>query len=163
MTWVVNNAPRYRKWGREPLPLWPSTPALRTLLNVPKIRAEDRQFALRLGVVLSELRKASGETRPDAADRLGVSETSLGRWERGEFAPKGYDLGRLYRGYTRWGARWEWFFDPPEIPEVSPVRAALDDLARAGAIAADEREERVEARRRRAAEKRAVARGTRSA
>jgi transcriptional regulator with XRE-family HTH domain len=130
---------------------------------VPKIRDEDKVFAERLGNVLSALRDTTGETRPEAAERLGVSETSLGRWERGEFAPKGYDLGRLYRGYLEWGADWQWFFDPPEVVTLNPVRSRLDALAQSGAIRADEAEKRVEERRRAAAAKRAAAHGRRSA
>jgi hypothetical protein len=74
-------------------------------------------------------------------------------------APKGYDLGRLYFGYERWGADWRWFLSPPEVvPEVNPVRTRLDELERAGAIAADEREARVRARRQLAVERRAASR-----
>lgn len=141
--------------------LWSNSLVAATIPPVPKVREEDRQFALRLGRVLRELRARSGETRDQAAERMDFNAGTLGRWERGDFPPKGYDLGRLYRGYTRWGAQWEWFFDPPEVVEVNPVRARLDELERDGTIAADEREARVEARRRAAAAKRAAARDKR--
>jgi transcriptional regulator with XRE-family HTH domain len=143
-----------------PLVVWQYELGLPTLAGVPKLREEDRQFAQRLGSVLVALRERAGETRPQAAERLQVSDTSLGRWERGEHAPKGYDLGRLFRGYEQWGAQWEWFFEPPAIVTVDPVRSKLDELERAGAIAADEREARVAARRRRTGASRAGGRGT---
>jgi transcriptional regulator with XRE-family HTH domain len=96
---------------------------------VPKISTEDRQFASRLGSVLRELRAAAGWTQEEAAEKIKVPLSTLGRWERGTHAPKGYDLGRLYRAYKRVGAEWEWFFDPPAIVVVNPVR---DRLAQRG-------------------------------
>lgn len=129
---------------------------------VPSDPAEYHLFTSRIANVLRMLRAVSGWTREQAAEALDVTVVSLGRWERGENPPKGYDLGRLYEGYVRWGARWEWFLRPPDVvPEVNPVKAHLDELARDGAIAADEAEERVRARRQLAADKRAVARRTR--
>lgn len=126
---------------------------------VPSDAAEYDLFRTRIANVLRMLRAISGWTREEAAEALDVTAVSLGRWERGDNPPKGYDLGRLYEGYRRWGAQWEWFLRPPEIvPEVNPVRAHLDELERAGAIAADEREARVAARRRQAAQKRAASR-----
>src|SRR5215831_8282898 len=95
VTSQVNSDMVFQKRSAEPLPLWPTRAWLRTVPSVPAIRDEDRVFAERLGAVLRRLRAVTRETRPEAAERLGVSETSLGRWERGEFAPKGYDLGRL--------------------------------------------------------------------
>lgn len=139
--------------------VWQYELGLPTLVPVPRLREEDRQFAQRLGAVLFALRESAGWTRPEAAEELGFSDTSLGRWERGEHAPKGYDLGRLFRGYERWGAQWEWFFEPPEIVTVDPVRSKLDELERLGAIAAGEREARVAARRRRTGARRGAARG----
>ena len=143
--------------------VWPYSPAVPTVADMPRIREEDKLFAERLGSVLRSLRRNSAWTREEAAEQIGVSPTSLGRWERGEFAPKGYDLGRLYRGYVRWGAQREWFLDPPEVITIDPVKARLDELEQAGATAADEREERVAARRRRIAERRAAERDTRPA
>lgn len=140
------------------LALWSHSPAPPTVPDVPKIRDEDRRFAERLGGVLRDLRSRSGWTREEAAEKIGVNAGTLGRWERAEYSPKGYDLGRLYRGYVTWGAQWEWFFDPPERVEINPVRARLDELERAGAIAADEREARVANRRQQAVAKRAAAR-----
>lgn len=138
---------------------WSATNGLRTFEPMPKDRGEDALFAKRMGKVLATLRSVSGWTREEAAEAMDVTLTSLGRWERGENAPKGYDLGRLYRGYSRWGADWQWFLDPPAvIPEVNPVKSRLDELERAGAIAADEREARVAARRRQASERRAASR-----
>ena len=126
---------------------------------MPKLRDEDVLFRERIARVLRELRQTSGWTRPEAAEQIGVPEATLGKWERGEHAPKGYDLGRLYRGYRRWGARWQWFLNPPEVVEINPIRAKLDALEERGAIAADEREERVQARRRATVARRVAGRG----
>lgn len=133
-----------------------------TVCRVPRRRDEDVLFAERLSYVLRALRAASGMSQEEAAEAIGVSLAKLSRWEQAVNAPKGYDLGRVYAGYERWGADWHWFFDPPEvIPAVDPVKAYLDGLARSGAIAADEAEARVRARHLRAVEKRAAARRNR--
>jgi len=115
---------------------------------VAKPRDEDVLFRERIARVLRELRATSGWTRAEAAEAIDVPEATLGKWERGEHAPKGYDLGRLFRAYRRWGARWQWFLDPPEVVEINPIRERLAALEERGAIAADEREARVQARRR---------------
>lgn len=138
---------------------WSNRPGRNSVPVVAKLRDEDVLFRERIASVLRELRRTSGWTRAEAAEAIGVPDTTLGKWERAEHAPKGYDLGRLYRGYRKWGARWQWFMDPPEVIQINPVRAQLDALEARGAIAADEREARVAARRRAAAEKRAAARG----
>lgn len=122
---------------------------------MPKLRDEDVLFRERIARVLRELRQASGWTRSEAAEAIDVPEATLGKWERGEHAPKGYDLGRLFRVYRPWGARWQWFLEPPAVVEINPIRARLDALAERGAIAAAEAEARVEARRHAAAAKRA--------
>lgn len=142
--------------------VWSYRTAVPTFGDVPKLRDEDHQFAQRLGAVLRALRDRSGWTRPEAAEHMGLSDTTLGRWERGENSPKGYDLGRLFRGYQPYGAQSEWFFEPPEIVRIDPVQAKLDELERTGAIAGDLREARVAARRRQAAARRAASRGKQS-
>lgn len=129
---------------------------------VPKLTKEDVLFKDRIAKVLLNLRETSGETREQAAERIGVPPDTLGKWERAQYAPKGYNLGRLYRGYVEWGAKWEWFFDPPEVVVIDPVRSHLDALEASGAIAAHEREAKAAARRRPAAAKQGAARGTSS-
>jgi transcriptional regulator with XRE-family HTH domain len=108
--------------------LWSAEPRPPSVADMPKIRDEDRQFAIRLGHVIRELRFASTWTQEQAAEKLGFNLGTLGRWERGEYAPKGYDLGRLYRGYEPFGAKWEWFFDPPEVVVLNTVRDSLNGL-----------------------------------
>lgn len=147
---------------RDTVLLWSDVQARRSVVGVPKIRAEDRQFALRLGNVLFQLRTATGETQEVAAERMGLNAGTYGRWERGDYAPKGYDLGRLYRGYLAAGAEWQWFFDPPETVTIDPVRARLDELSSTATSAADAAEARAAERRRQAASRRADARGKRT-
>lgn len=137
-----------------PFPTRPSVP------SVPKPPGEDALYRDRIARVLRELRQSSGWTRSEAAEAIDVPEATLGKWERAEHAPKGYDLGRLFRAYQRWGAQIEWFLEPPEVVEVNPIRARLDELEQHGAIAADEREARVRARRQSAVAKRVAGRGT---
>lgn len=93
---------------------------------------------MRLANVLRELRRTAGWTQEEAAEHVGVSLSSLGRWETGKYAPKGYDLGRLFRAYEPFGARSEWFFDPPEVVVSNPVRDRLSELAREAASLARE-------------------------
>lgn len=40
------------------------------------------------GRKISDLRKIRGLTRAELADRVEVSETAVGQWERGETAPR---------------------------------------------------------------------------
>lgn len=129
---------------------------------VAAMKDEEEIYAERLGNVLRRLRASAGWTRPEAAQALGVSETTLGNWERGANAPKGYDLGRLFHGYEPYGARVEWFIDPPAVVVSDPVKDALDALAASASIAADTAEARVQARRRRAAVRRVDGPGRRS-
>lgn len=145
-------------WSTIPETLWPTRLGSPSLADMPKPRNEDRAFALRLGPVLVKLRERAGWTREEASGELGIPVTTLGKWERGEHAPKAYDLGRLFAGYQGWGADPLWFLDPPGEVRVDPVRDRLDELEAAGAIAADEREARVAKRRQQNAAKRVAAR-----
>lgn len=113
--------------------------------------------------MLRELRRVTGWTQEQAAEAIGVPISKIGRWERADFAPKGYDLGRLYRAYAPHGADWKWFFDPPEIVVVNPVRAHLDALARGATSLALEDLEREQGEHRAAATRRASRRDKRSA
>lgn len=130
-----------------------------TVRFVPKNSEEDTRFKVRMAAVLKELRETAVWTQEQAAEAIGVPASKVGRWERAEFAPKGYDLGRAYRAYEPYGADWKWFFDPPEVVRVNPVRDRLDELAQTGAIAADAHERRVARRNQRAAAARHAARG----
>lgn len=140
--------------------LWIPPQTVGSVPPVPKIREEDRQFALRLGGVLRELRAKAGLTQEEAAEDMNVPTARLGRWERGDFAPKGYDLGRLFRFYERFGAEWKWFFDPPEIVVVNPIREILNGTQEAAETAADRASVRAVERRQKAAERRVVSPGT---
>lgn len=136
--------------------LWSGVVAPPSVPDMPTVTDEDRLFAERLANVLRELRRISGWTQEEAAEAIGTSVSSLSRWERGRFAPKGYDLGRVFRAYERYGAQQEWFFDPPEVVVTNPVRDRLAELAREAATL--EREDReLEAVRRQAAARKRVA------
>lgn len=144
-----------------PIPLWSTRRGGRSVTPMPKARDEDRQFAERLGPVLIRLRERAGWTREEASFELAIPVSTLGKWERGENAPKAYDLGRLFLGYERWGADPLWFLNPPAVITFDPIKDRLDALEASGAISADEREARVQERRRRNDAKRAAGRGTR--
>lgn len=146
-----------------PVLVWSDVPVRPTFPDVPRIREEDRQFAERLAGVLRELRAAAGWTQEKAAEQIGVPISKVGRWERADFAPKGYDLGRLYRAYVAYGADWRWFFDPAEIVVVNPVRAHLDELARGATALALEDLDREQATHRAAATRRVARRDKRPA
>lgn len=137
--------------------LWSGVLAPPSVSAVPTVRNEDRLFALRLANVLRELRRAAGWTQEQAAERIGTSVSSLSRWETGKFSPKGYDLGRAFRAYEPYGARQEWFFDPPEVVVRNPIRDQLDELAR-GATALARADLGAEVEQARAAATRRVAR-----
>lgn len=143
--------------------VWNDVRAPHSVRPVPKVRDEDREFALRLGNVLRELRMVSGWSQEKAAEKVGVPVGTLGRWERGDHAPKGYDLGRLYRMYEPHGARWEWFLDPPEVVIQNPVRDRLAELARGATALALEDLEAEGAKRRAASAQRAERRRRRPA
>lgn len=134
--------------------VWEQSCASRSLVSglasstCPRISDDDREFARRIANVLRQLRKRTGWSQDEAAERLAVPTGTLGRWERGQFAPKGVDLGKLYLAYKPFGAEMEWFLLPPEVEEFNPVRDHLDALARSASRAADEAAERAEARRR---------------
>lgn len=109
--------------------LWSGVVAAPSVPDVPTAE-EDRLFAERLANVLRELRRVAGWNQEKAAEKIGTSLSSLSRWERGKSAPKGYDLGRVYRAYERFGADWREFLDPPEVVVKNPVRDRLSELAR---------------------------------
>lgn len=142
---------------------FPYVRAAPSVPGVARISAEDKQFALRLGAVLRELRAQTGWTQDQAAERGGLVTGTLGRWERGEHAPKGYDVGRLFRLYEPFGAQADWFFDPPEVLVTNPVRDRLSEIARGAASLAREDLEEARAKRQAAEDKRAARRGKRPA
>lgn len=143
--------------------LWSGVVARPSVPGVPTVREEDRLFAERLANVLRELRATASWTQEEAAERIGTSVSSLSRWERGQYAPKGYDLGRLYRAYEPYGAMPEWFFDPPEVIITNPVRDRLSEIAREAAALQREDREAEAAARQAAARKLAAKRDRRPA
>lgn len=101
-------------------------------------REQDNEFAKRLGPMLVNLRREVGWSRDQAAEKLEMAPSTLGKWERGQNAPKAYDLSRLYLGYVKNGVPAEatWFLDPPLVVKLDPVRTRLDELRAQAADAA---------------------------
>lgn len=58
-----------------------------------------REQAVKLGVLLRELREAAGLTQRDVAARAGVSQQAVAKWERGLASPYLYDLVRVAAVY----------------------------------------------------------------
>lgn len=157
------NTVRHGQYRERPrLLLWSGDQRISNVADVPRISEEDQRYKERLANVLRQLRETAAWTQEEAAEHIGVPSGKVGRWERAAFAPKGYDLGRAFRAYEPYGADWRWFFDPPEIVAINPVRDHLAGLAEAGGIAADAQERREERKRRRADAARHAARGRRS-
>lgn len=50
-----------------------------------------------LGEALERFRRRAGMTLQDVADVVGTPRSTVLRWERGEFAPRGPDLAKLIR------------------------------------------------------------------
>lgn len=104
---------------------FPVRPAAHTVSDVAKISDEDKLYAVRLGHVLRTLREEAGLRQADVEEALTLSEGTVGRWERGAHAPKGYNFGRLFRFFETYGAELDMFLDPPEVVVTNPVLARL--------------------------------------
>lgn len=104
---------------------FPALRLARSVTDVPKISDEDKLYAKRLGPVLRTLREGASKTQAMVEEDLSLAEGTLGRWERGDHAPKGYNFGRLFRYYEPWGAELNDFLDPPAIMVVNPLRDRL--------------------------------------
>ena len=82
------------------------------MLQYGKGTEEDREFALRVGALIAGQRLAQDLSQEDLAERIGVSVSTLGRWERGVNAPKTYQAGRVIRAL---GIDPMLFLDPPDV------------------------------------------------
>lgn len=111
--------------------LWPVSRAEPYGWRMANNEASD--YAKRLSNVLRELRAVTGWGQEEAAEQIGVSVSTLSRWERGLSAPKGFELGRLFQAYQPAGAEPAWFFAPPEVVVINPIRNHLVELARVAA------------------------------
>lgn len=140
---------------------FPAKPGLPSLVVMEEDEGAD--YALRLGSVLTLLRVMSGWSQAYVEEQMELPTGKLGRWERGEFPPKAYELGGLFKQYERFGADIEWFLWPPDVDDQTIIRARLDAAVRAGTTAADEAEARAQLRRLRAAARPGAVRGKRPA
>ena len=89
-------------------------------------------YRARIGVLLRELRRdtvnpTTGRryTQAEAAEAVGIDSETLGRWERGYYPPKAWDLAPLAKLYGLARESWHWLLEPPELPARS-VRRHLE-------------------------------------
>lgn len=92
---------------------------------------------------LRKAREAAKMTRWQAGDALGVSESTVERWETGEVKPSPEDVGRMEKAYRAPGLWYGWMYSnhdsfrehfPPAMPlgivpvAVMNVRHQLSDV-----------------------------------
>lgn len=116
-----------------PFPVVPVDP---NVTDVPRLTDEDKLYAVRLGHVLRTIREAAGLTQAQVEDELKLSAQTIGRWERGAHAPKGYNFGRLFRFYEPYGAELDDFLNPPAVVVINPLRDRLATRPRLEEVAA---------------------------
>lgn len=92
-----------------------------------------------LGKRIREAREARGLIQEDLATGLGVTEKTVGRWERGEYSPRGTTLRRLIA----------YFRVARDLPDLAILEAAHDA---AEAVIAEDEDGEWAARERRAME-----------
>lgn len=125
-------------WSNGPVQRWHAPRAADSVENVLS-RQADKDFASRIGPMLTNLRQEAGWSREKAEEKLGIPYSTLGKWERGQHPPKSADLSRLYLGYRAAGvpADPEWFLDPPKVVTFDPVKMRLRELRAAASEAAE--------------------------
>lgn len=116
-----------------PFPVVPRGP---NVSDVPRLTDEDKLYAILLGHVLRTVREAAGLTQAEVEDALHLSAQTIGRWERGKHAPKGYNFGRLFRFYEPYGAVLDDFLNPQPVVVVNPLRDRLATRPRREDVAA---------------------------
>ena len=72
---------------------------------------------------LAQARRETGLTQEQAADRSGLSRTSIARYEGGTVGPSPVALNMLA---TIYGKPAEWFFGEEEEPEATPEEDDID-------------------------------------
>jgi len=108
----VNTEFERRYLALTPLLGWSGRPTAPTVGGMAEGTEEDREFALRVGALIAGQRLAQDLSQEDLAERIGVSVSTLGRWERGVNAPKTYQAGRVIRAL---GIDPMLFLDPPDV------------------------------------------------
>ena len=81
---------------------------------------------------LTHIRKnVFGHTQADFADALGVSQSTISRWEKGELCPSLEEMRVIRDLATKRDLGWSdlWFFETPEIEERRPDPTPVGDAA----------------------------------
>lgn len=99
-------------WPDQSPARWSIEPLFPSLGDVPKIEPEERDYAVRLGALIQRERLAQDVSQEMLAEAAGVSVTTVGRWERGDNAPRSYQLARIV---GRLGSDPRDFFSPPDV------------------------------------------------
>jgi Predicted transcriptional regulator with C-terminal CBS domains len=74
---------------------------------------------MRMNAVTHIRKNILGATQGEIAAIVGVGQTTVSRWERGELSPDLDQMRRLRSELLRRGVEWDdaWFFDVPEAAE----------------------------------------------
>lgn len=98
-------------WPEPPVRRWSQDALFPSLAPVPRMTAEELDFAVRVGGLIQRERLAQDMSQEMLAEAAGVSVSTIGRWERGENAPKTYQAGRVIAAL---GIDPMLFLDPPD-------------------------------------------------
>lgn len=117
--------------------LWPILPAVDTVPDVP-LDPEEVEFRVRIGALISRVRLENDVSQEELAESVGVSVSTLGRWERGVNGPKSYQLAKLWRAFAddrmphKVPADW-WFTLPSATSDLDRAIAARVEAGRLAA------------------------------
>jgi len=102
-----------------------------TIEPVARASQEALAFRRRLGQLLADIRTALGLTQAEAAERVGVTEDTIGRWEGALTVPNADYLAKLADVYELPAELRLLLLSPPE-EAVVPVLRLLGDRVEAG-------------------------------
>lgn len=108
----VNNDLQRQDYALTPLLGWSRRLPAPTVAPMVEGTEEEREFALRVGALIAGQRLAQDMSQEQLAERIGISVSTLGRWERGVNAPKTYQAGRVISAL---GIDPMLFLDPPDV------------------------------------------------
>jgi transcriptional regulator with XRE-family HTH domain len=102
-----------------------------TIEPVARASQEALAYRRRLGQLLADIRTALGLTQAEAAERVGVAEDTIGRWEGALTVPKADDLAKVADVYEL-SAELRLLLLSPLEESVAPVLLLLGDRVQAG-------------------------------